>query len=274
MATASPERPLLQSAIAIVAGIGLGAGGLLLGFLLTAVVGAVLVYGLGLTVSPALSIVLGLVFVQGIGCGGVAFAYRGARPRIAPPVRSRLGLSGDGPTFDIPASMPSLRDLLVVAGGYGTALVGAIVGSAVLSSLQVDTGTNRAAEIGMQNPEVLLVLIPASFLLIGPGEELLFRGVVQGRIREVFDPIPGVVLPSVVFAGLHWVALSGGSPLGNLAALGVLLVPAHVFGAAYEYTGNIVVPSLIHGAYNATLFTLLYVVVRFGDQLPQSALLA
>ena len=83
----------------------------------------------------------------------------------------------------------------------------------------------------------------------------------------MFGPGLAIGLASVVFAGLHWVALTGGSPAGNLAALGVLLVPAIVLGAAYEYTGNIVVPALIHGFYNATLFTLLYVVVVYGDQI-------
>jgi len=44
----------------------------------------------------------------------------------------------------------------------------------------------------------------------------------------------------------------------------LLFFPALVFGISYEYTDNIVVPSLIHGLYNATLFTGLYVVIRFG----------
>jgi membrane protease YdiL (CAAX protease family) len=41
-----------------------------------------------------------------------------------------------------------------------------------------------------------------------------------------------------------------------------------VFGAVYEFTENLVVPALVHGAYNATLFSLLYVAVRFGGMQP------
>jgi membrane protease YdiL (CAAX protease family) len=44
----------------------------------------------------------------------------------------------------------------------------------------------------------------------------------------------------------------------------MLFVPGLVLGVTYEATDNLVVPSLIHGAYNATLFTLAYLSVTFG----------
>ncbi|MBX0321404.1 CPBP family intramembrane metalloprotease [Halomicroarcula sp. F13] len=275
MSHVTRERPFLQSVVALVAGLLLGAGGLLLGFGLTFLVAGLLIVGVGLELSPALSIVLSLVFVQGIGCAGVALSYYKVRPHLAGRVRDLLQIPGAVPAFDIPAAVPDLRDGATIIGGYFLAIGGAVLGSAAITLVQrltgteLETGTNQAAQIGMENPEVLLLLIPASILVIGPGEEMLFRGVVQGRIREAFSPVPGILIPSVIFAGLHWFALSGGSPQGNLVALGVLVVPALVFGVAYEYTDNIVVPSMIHGLYNATLFTILYVVVKYGDQLPQ-----
>ncbi|WP_415381704.1 lysostaphin resistance A-like protein [Halosimplex sp. TS25] len=258
----------LRAAVALVSAVGLGAGGLLLGFALVTLTLAVLVVGLGLELPDTAQIVLSLVFVQGVGCAGVAFAYLKLRPIVAPKIRSLLGFDGVPGPFDIDAAVPSLRQVAIVVGGYVLALGGAFAGSILITLLQVDTGTNQAAEMGMENPAILLILIPASILIIGPGEELLFRGVVQGRLREVFGPVSGVLIPSAVFAGLHWFALSGGSPTGNLVALGILVGPALVFGAAYEVTDNIVVPALIHGIYNATLFSLLYVVVAFSDQLP------
>lgn len=282
MSNVSREDPLVRvllAAVALVVGVVLGAGGLLFGFVLTLVAAGLLVAGAGVEISPALSIVLSLVFVQGIGCAGVALTYYKLRPAIAPKVRSLLDLGGADRPFGIGAAVPDFWDVVTIIIGYAVALAGAMGGSILIQAVQnatgteLDTGSNAAAEIGMQNPEVLLLLIPASILLIGPGEELLFRGVVQGRIREVFGPVSGVFIPSVIFAGLHWFALSGGSPQGNLVALGILVVPALVFGAAYEYSDNIVVPSLIHGFYNATLFSLLYVVVAYSDQLPQQSVL-
>jgi len=271
MSTVSGDRPVLRTAIALVAALGLGAGGLLFGFLLTIVSGVILIAGVGLEITPSMQIVLGLVFVQGVGCAGVALAYVGVRPRIAPTLQRVLGVVGGSREFRIPVSVPDLEDLTAVGVGYALAIFGALFGSFLVSQLPVETGTNQAAQIGMENPETLLLLIPASILIIGPGEELLFRGVVQGRLREVFSPVPGILVPSVVFAGLHWFAISGGSPTGNLVVLGVLVVPALVFGVAYEYTGNIVVPSLIHGLYNATLFSMLYYYVA-SEQLPTAVL--
>lgn len=177
--------------------------------------------------------------------------------------KRQLGIEG---VFTIPVSVPDLRDLAAVVGGYVLAFGGVLVVASIVTFLvDPDTGANQAAEVGMQNPEVLLLLIPASILLVGPGEELLFRGVVQGRLREVFHPYAAIVIAAAFFAGLHFFALTGGSVSGNLVALGILTVPSIVFGAIYEYTENILVPSLVHGLYNATLFSMLYVAVTFGD---------
>jgi membrane protease YdiL (CAAX protease family) len=269
----SREWPLLRTGLALLSAFFLGAGGLLIGFVLMFVVILLLVAVVGLELTATMQIVVALVFVQGVGCAGVAGAYVAFRPYIAAPFRKLLDVTDPLPRFRPSVSIPDLKDLAVVGVGYVTAIAVAILGSVVVSSLQVDTGQNSAAEMAMEAPEILLLLIPASILIIGPGEEALFRGVVQGRIREVLSPVPGVIVPSVIFAGLHWFALSGGSPEGNLIALGVLVGPALVFGASYEYTGNLVVPALIHGIYNATLFTLLYVSLKFGDQLPDSAMI-
>jgi len=268
------DEPIIQlalAAVALVVGLVIGGLGLFVGFVLTLIA----VVGLGSNISPTLQIVLSLIFVQGVGCGGVALAYYRFRRPVVEWVRAEFEISDRVPAFEIPVSVPDLRQVAIIGGGYVTALGGVILASAVITFLQqytgtqLDTGNNAAAELGMQNPEILLLLIPASVLIIGPGEELLFRGVVQGRIREAFSPIPGILIPSAIFAGLHWFALSGGSPQGNLVALAILLVPSVVFGVTYEYTQNIVVPAMIHGFYNATLFSMLYLVVAYGDQLPE-----
>ena len=275
MSTVSRERPRLQSAIALVSALGLGAGGLALGFALLVLT----VVGIGVVTGAELSgfafLVLSLVFVQGIGCGGVALSYYKLRPVLAPRIRSALDIGGEGEAFGIPIAVPSLRQVGIVLAGYAGAIVWVMLSGIVLTVVQnirgesIQTGNNAAAELGRTNPELLLLLIPASVLLIGPGEELLFRGVVQGRIRERFSRVPGIAIASLFFAALHIVALVGGSLLGNLVVVSILFGTATVFGVAYEYADNIVVPSLIHGLYNATLFTLLYVSLTVGEELQQ-----
>jgi len=275
MSTVTDERPRLQSAIALVSALGLGAGGLALGFLLFVLAGAGIVVATGTELPTFGLLVLSLVFVQGIGCGGVALSYYKLRPVVAPRVRSALDIGGEGAAFEIPVSVPSLRQVGIVLAGYAAAIVWVMISGILLTVVQqirgqsLNTGENAAAEIGRTNPELLLLLIPASLLLIGPGEELLFRGVVQARIRERFSRVPGIAIASLFFAALHIVALVGGSLVGNLVVVSILFGTATVFGVAYEYADNIVVPSLIHGLYNATLFTILYVSLTLGDELPQ-----
>jgi len=240
---------------AIGVGIGVGVAGLVLGIALT--VGAVLVVESFVELGDFELIVLSLLLTQGVGMGGAAFAY----------VRWReVGLEY------IRARVPTLTDAVWVVVAYVVALVAVWLIGLLLTLANAPTAENQVADTATRSPDVLLFLIPGSFLLIGPGEELLFRGVVQARIREALGPVSGVAIASVVFAAVHVVVLVG-SLEGVLVSIGVLLVPSLILGAAYEYTGNIVVPALIHGAYNATVFTILYVVLRYGDGLPESAAL-
>jgi membrane protease YdiL (CAAX protease family) len=199
-------------------------------------------------ISALTSLVITLITGQGIAFGGAALLY--------------LRLRGLGREY-IGVHIPSLRDSITALSGYALALIVQFVGSILLTVVGVRPAQNQVSQIATQNPEVLLLLIPASFVIIGPGEELLFRGIVQSRIREAFGPVPGVVLASAVFAAIHFTALTGGVG-GRLVTIAVLFFPSLVFGAAYEFTDNLAVPALIHGAYNATLFTLLYILLQAG----------
>jgi len=236
-------------------GVGVSVGGLLLGLVFT--LGALLLARPFVDIGDLELIVLSLLMIQGLGLGGAAVAY--------------VSWRGVGLEY-AEARVPNLTDIAWIVAAYVVAIVGVFVVAVLLTLLNPPSANNQAAETATESPEVLLVLIPGSFLLIGPGEELLFRGVVQTRIREAFGPVPGVFLASLIFAAVHVRALVG-DPQGILVTVGVLMVPSLILGAAYEYTDNIVVPALIHGAHNATLFTLLYVSLRFGDGVQESAVL-
>ena len=273
------ELPFRRSR-AILAALGLAGGGLLVGLL---------IYWLGLTglnlVTPsgsengikpvlelfvaaseqeeaaeAFELVAGVVFLQGFGFGTTALLYVGGRRLLAERFQ---GLR----PFRISVSIPSLLDVGTVIGGYVAAF--GVVIATLLTVLLLGLGevigqsANQGALIAQQSPIAALVMIPVSIVLIGPGEELLFRGIVQRRLGEAF-PVPvAVVLASLLFAVAHAISLTG--PLEAKALnIAILVGPALVFGAAYEYTDNLVVPSLIHGCYNATLFTGLYFAATGG----------
>ncbi|MUV49689.1 CPBP family intramembrane glutamic endopeptidase [Haloarcula sp. CBA1122] len=278
MATATRDSPILQAfqyGFTLFSALSLGVIGLGFGSILLLTIAFSLSLGAGVQITQVQTLVLGLITVQGIGCPVIAYTYIKLRPVIRTKLREVFSYSADSGEFDIGVSVPSFREAVIVVLGYASAMVGLVVVAVIITTLVsmfgIETATNQAAEIGMENPDVLLLLIPASFLLIGPGEELLFRGVVQGRIRDYFGPISGVAIASVIFAGIHYPALSGGSVTGKLVGVCALLIPSLILGATYEYTDNIVVPSLIHGAYNATLFTGLYVTVKFSGELSSAA---
>jgi len=278
MATATRKRQVMQSlqyGFTLLSALLLGVLGLGFGSILLLIIATLLSLGAGIQITTVQTLVLGLITIQGIGCPVIAFTYIKLRPVIREQLRKHLSYQTDSDEFSIGISVPSLREAGIVVLGYASAMGGLVVVAAIITVLVsmygVEPASNQAAEVGMANPDLLLLLIPASFLLIGPGEELLFRGVVQGRIRDRFGPIAGVGIASVIFASIHYPALSGGSVTGKLVSISALLLPALILGATYEYTNNIVVPSLIHGAYNATLFTGLYVSVKFSGELSSAA---
>lgn len=234
---------------AIGSGVGLGVLGIALGFVLVLVVGLSLTLA-GVEISPLLNIGLSLFLVQGIALMGVGYAYL-----------RRRGI----PLRSVGIRFPSLRELGVAAGAFVISIIYLLVVSIIIQSLGAQTAENNVVEMGRQNPEILLFLIPGAYIFIGPGEELLFRGVIQTRIRQVFPPVAGVVVASIIFAGIHLPALSFGAPLSaKLTTLAVLLGPSLILGATYEYTDNLVVPILIHGSYDALIFIALYAQLTAG----------
>lgn len=148
---------------------------------------------------------------------------------------------------------PTRRDAVVILAGFVVLLVVMVVSEFLFTLFDVDTAENVAIERGMNHPELFLVLLPIQFLLTAPGEELLFRGVIQGLIRNAYGILPGVLLAAAIFALFHVPALlgSGGDVLPVLL---VLFVSGALLGFFYEYTGNLVVPVVIHALWNVLVF--------------------
>jgi len=86
-------------------------------------------------------------------------------------------------------------------------------------------------------PRVLLIAAAAGF-----GEELLFRGLLQPLLSLQFGVAPALIATSVMFGLLHFLSKA-------------YVVFAFVFslylGVMYLVTGNILVPILAHGIYDA-----------------------
>jgi membrane protease YdiL (CAAX protease family) len=153
--------------------------------------------------------------------------------------------------------LPTPRSVGVIVGGTLVLLGGQYVINQLLQWANFSPGANQAVTAGVGDPLYYLLMVPVSLLLVGPAEELLFRGAVQGRLRESWGRWPAIILATVLFGLIHIPAVSGGfgAQLSYALLAGVLGL---VLGYLYDYTQNIVVPSVIHGSYNGTLFALLY----------------
>jgi membrane protease YdiL (CAAX protease family) len=86
-------------------------------------------------------------------------------------------------------------------------------------------------------PAVVLVSLAA-----GVGEELLFRGLIQGLADAWLGPVTGLIAASAIFGLAHAVTKAYAAVA---TVMGVLL------GAAYVATGSLVAPILAHALYDA-----------------------
>jgi membrane protease YdiL (CAAX protease family) len=227
--------------------IGLTYGSLVIGSITTVIAASVLGgSGSELMSRPSVRLLLNTVMLQGVTFGGIAILY----------------LRVHGLSFDfIPFTIPDRHGIAVIIVGILT-LLGLLLGASVtISALGLESAENQVVTVGERNPAVFLLLIPLSFILIGPGEELLFRGLVQGLLRETFHPARAIILASALFASIHLFSLSGE---GKIVYIGIAFVLALVLGATYEYTENLTVPAMIHGAYNAVQFAGAYLTATGG----------
>lgn len=237
------EVTLLDRFWAVGTAIGLGIAGFVVAFFVfQAAFVALLLAGIE-ELSFVGNLIVGFLVLQGISFPLVALGYLRAR---------------DLPLSYLKARVPDLWDAVGIVAGF--LLVVALVVTVIVAITAVDAPqAERTDTEGFQeNPDAILLMIPASILLIGPAEELLFRGVIQTRLRESFGPVGAIVFANFAFAPLHVFALSG-SATAVAITIGALFVPGLVFGTAYELTDNLTVPALIHGLYNALIFTSFYV---------------
>ena len=196
-------------------------------------------------VSQNAFIILGTSIGQILGFGGVALGYLRQRGYEWGDIQSYLGIR-----------IPSLRELGVVIAGYVGIVVALIAISIAATLFLPDPAENQGAQQAIENPEIIPGMIVMMLLVVGPFEELLYRGVVQNRLRENFDVLPAIAIASAIFASVHVVALAG-DLVGMLVTVTILFFPATIFGYVYEYTGNLVVPALLHGIHNSILLTLI-----------------
>lgn len=115
--------------------------------------------------------------------------------------------------------------------------------------------TDNAVDEGLDEDSILWLLSPA--FLVGPAEELLFRGLVQPLLVDALGVVAGIVAMSVLFGLYHFPNVgdsNGGMDTSDVAELSLSGSGGLVFGVIYVVTGNLLVPILGHSLHVALLF--------------------
>jgi membrane protease YdiL (CAAX protease family) len=169
--------------------------------------------------------------------------------------------------------MPSRREVGLVAGTLLGSLVIAIVGTTILSGLDLPGIDNSLSDPTVNGDSVadveattLLLVVLAMVLVVGPIEELLYRNIIQKYLSEWFATPAAVAIASVVFTFVH--VPSYFLRTGNLVATGLLLsvlfVVSCLWGVLFARTRNLVVVAAVHGLYNASLVCLVVIGPTLG----------
>lgn len=101
------------------------------------------------------------------------------------------------------------------------------------------------------------IMIAISFLVVGPAEEYLFRGFMYGGLLKITKGkhwLPLAVVSSLLFALVHaYYAIT----YGVASIIAFISITGFAFAMAVTYywsDGNLLIPAIIHGLYDATGF--------------------
>ena len=94
----------------------------------------------------------------------------------------------------------------------------------------------------------LLLLGIVMFVFVGLGEEVVFRYLIQDRLKTVMGTISAILLASLIFALMH----SGYSQSFYLV---YVFFVGLIFGISYEMTRSLLFVTVLHGAINFFLFS-------------------
>ncbi|RYD40998.1 MAG: CPBP family intramembrane metalloprotease [Verrucomicrobiaceae bacterium] len=95
----------------------------------------------------------------------------------------------------------------------------------------------------------MIVLVAITAVVVAPlCEEFIFRGYFYPVWKQYFGPVGSAVLAATLFALMH----------ANLASLPGLFALAICFILAFEATGSLAVPMLMHALFNGLSLTMLY----------------
>lgn len=198
--------------------------------------------GAATTAEPELSasLVASGIFVQLFAAALLLFYLRGVRGLHAAEL---FGVRRLGPLSAVGLTLVLMLPLLLVVNGVAWGV------NHWLQSFWPDLEAQDAVRAFRDSGDTAarIVLVVAAVIVAPLVEELLFRGFIYGVIKRFTDAWFAALCSALLFAVVH---LHVGSLL-PLAVLALLLC------AAYELSGSLLVPMLLHALFNLTSLALL-----------------
>ncbi len=225
----------------------------------------------------ALTLAVGGLAVSGVtglfGTVGGALVGAGTNPDAAVPVLVAVALVASEVGFVVVGyafrrtddgrdlvvdwlGRPGARDVALIVGTTAVLVVFNRIAFAVGSLLGIDpaTAVSTPEELSVA---VLAFVIPAMLFAVGPAEEYLFRGVIQGYLRQSFSARGAIGWSAVLFTLVHLPNLLA-NPESGVVSIPVWLGIGLVLGWLYERTAALLVPVAVHGLYNVAVICLLF----------------
>lgn len=102
-------------------------------------------------------------------------------------------------------------------------------------------------ELGEGSSRVWIFLL--LFLVTGPGEEIFWRGFVQGQLMEKWGAFWGAAAATLIYGGVHIFS-------GNLMLVLAALVAGVFWGLQYVWRRDLLALIVSHSLWSATIFAL------------------
>lgn len=142
---------------------------------------------------------------------------------------------------------PGLRDL-VTGTGSAAALYGVFRLGDLFARRVMPRGSEEIAEVYARRRSAPRWFIAAALsLLIAPGEELFWRGLVNGYLMQRFGKVGGSALGACIYGGIHLIT-------GNLTLTGAAGVAGAFWSLQYLFEGRLGSLVVSHVAWDLWIF--------------------
>lgn len=151
-----------------------------------------------------------------------------------------------------PRPRDALHGLLGIAAALPLTLaastIAVVLHRLITHQAPVELGHSTLKDLASHRSDIWVWTSVIAAVLLAPiVEELLYRGLVQtGFLAAIRSPWAAILITTTLFTAMHWEAVTHWYGLVPIAILSIAL------GIAYERTGRILIPIVMHAAFNAS----------------------